>query len=318
MLLHHARLIQSPFVFEMWRYAVVLLIISLSCIFCCDRESFHNTTVTLVGVRGVEKFTGCFEPSEVLEKVSLIQIINETVPVVYEGAFKNLSSLVDIILDGDQIRNIYPGAFQDLERIYCIRIRNNYINEISEGIFNRLPLRELNLANNNISVIHKNAFNDMPELTILLLSSNKLRQWDSDWFFNTPKLSTINFACNSIEYLPARAFKNVYGFHVVNSVNVTTNIHLNTNNISYIDPDAFDGLYVLGWLFLHENQLRSIDQRVFIPLKQLDWLKLDHNQLNCVPDNLVQLVPNVKYYLEGNPLTDECKNRFEIKPRNGS
>lgn len=302
----------------MWRNIVALLVTSLLCVFCCERETFHNTTVTLVGVRGIEKFTGCFEPSEALEKVSLIQIINETLPVVYEGAFKNLPSLVDIILDGDQIRNIYPGAFQNLERIYCIRIRNNYINEINEGIFNYLPLRELNLANNSITVINKNAFNDMPELAILLLGNNKLKQWNSEWFFNTPKLSTLNFACNSIEYLPARAFQNVHGVHVVNSVNVTTNIHLNTNNISYIDPAAFDGLNVLGWLFLNENQLTYIDREVFASLKQLDWLKLDHNQLHCVPDDLIHLVPNVKYYLEGNPLTDECKYRLEIKPRNGS
>lgn len=302
----------------MWRKIVVLQFSFLLCVFCCERATFRNTTVTLVGVRGTEKFTGCFEASEALEKVSLIQIINETIPVVYEGAFNNLSSLVDIILDGDQIRAIQPGAFRDLERIYCIRIRNNYIYEITEGIFNQLPLTELNLANNNISVIHQNAFNDMPDLTILLLSNNKLKYWNSDWFFNTPKLSTLNFACNSIEYLPARAFKNIYGIHVVNSVNVTTNIQLNTNNISYIDRAVFDGIDGLGWLFLNENRLKNIDEGVFASLKQLDWLKLDYNQLSCVPDDLVRLVPNIKYYLEGNPLTEECKNKLEIKPRNGS
>lgn len=302
----------------MWRKTVVLLLIFLLCVFCCERKTFHNTTVTLVGVRGVEKFTGCFEASEVLEKVSLIQIINETVPVVYEGAFRNLTSLVDIILDGNQIHDIYPGAFENLESIYCIRIRNNYVNEIREGIFNRLPLRELNLANNSITVIHKNAFDDMPELSIILLSYNKLKQWNSDWFFNTPNLSTLNFGDNLIEYLPARAFKNVYGIHNVKGANITTNVYLNANNISYIDPATFEGLNVLGWLFLHKNQLRYIDERVFTPLKQLDWLKLDDNQLSCIPDDLVRLVPNVKYYLEGNPLTDDCKNRLEIKSRNGN
>lgn len=308
----------QTFIVEMWLKTVVLFIIFLFYAFCCERETFHNTTVTLVGVRGVEKFTGCFEPSEALEKVSIIQIINETVPFVFEGAFNNLSSLVDIILDGDQIRHIYPGAFRNLEKIYCIRIRNNYISEISDGIFNRLPISELNLANNNISVIHKNAFNDMPELTILLLNNNKVKQWNSDWFFNTPKISTLNFAYNLIDFLPARAFKNIYGVHVVNSVNITTNIHLNANNITHIDSAAFDGLNVLGWLLLDENRLRYIDQRVFAPLKHLDWLKLDHNQLNCVPDDLVRLVPNVKYYLDGNPLTEECRNKLEIKPKNGS
>lgn len=300
----------------MWRETFLILIGFQHFIYCCERDTFYNTTVTLVGVRGVEKFTGCFESSETLQKVSLIQIINETVPIIYKGAFNNLSSLVDIILDGDQIRAIYPGAFENLERIYCIRIRNNYINEINEGVFNNLSLSELNLMNNHISVIHKNAFNDMPELTVLLLNDNKLRRWNRDWFLNTPKLSTLNVAHNLIEFLPARAFKNVNGVHVVNSVNVTTNIHLNSNNISYIDPAVFEDLQVLGWLFLHKNHITYIDERVFATFKQLDWLKLDHNQLQCIPDNLIRLTPNVKYYLEGNPLTEECKNRLGIEPQN--
>lgn len=302
----------------MWRKVVFVLIVFVGCIFCCERSSFSNTTVTLVGVRGVEKFTGCFESSETLQKVSLIQIINETVPVIYEGAFNNLSNLVDIILDGDQIYEIHPGAFRNLEQIYCIRIRNNCIYKIDEGVFNNLLLSELNLINNNINVIHKNAFNDMPKLTVLLLSNNKLKYWNSDWFLNTPKLSTLNFAHNSIEFLPARAFKNVHGVHIVNSVNVTTNIHLNSNNISYIDPAALQDLEILGWLFLHKNQIADIDRSVFAALKQLDWLKLDHNHLHCIPDNLIRLVPNVKYYLEGNPLTEECKERLGIKPNNNS
>lgn len=285
---------------------------------CCERETFQNTTVTLVGVRGVEKFTGCFEPSETLDKVSLIQIINETIPVIYEGAFTNLSNLVDVILDGDDIRAIYPRAFQNLERLYCIRIRNNFVYEIGEGIFNYLPLSELNLVNNSISVVHRDAFSHMPNLTILLLNDNNLKRWDSDWFFNTPKLSTLNFAHNLIEFLPARAFKNVNGVHVVNSVNVTTNIHLNSNNISYIDPAAFEGLHVIGWLFLHKNRVSTINSRTFESLKQLDWLKLDHNRLRCIPDELVRLVPNVKYYLEGNPLTQECRERLDIKTKNGN
>lgn len=309
----------SVFAFEMWLKADVFLFLVVVCgVFCCERASFYNTTVTLVGVRGVERFSGCFEASEDLEKVSLVQIINETVPVIYKGAFNNLSSLVDIILDGNQIRSIHPGAFLNLDKIYCIRIRNNYIYEITEGVFNNLPLRELNLVNNSINVIHKNAFNDMPELTILLLNDNKLRYWNSEWFLNTPKLTTLNFAHNLIEFLPARAFQNVNGAHVVNGINVTTNIHLNSNNISYIDPAAFEGLEVLGWLFLHKNRIKNIDERVFAGLKQLDWLKLDHNELQCVSDDLVRLAPNVKYYLEGNPLTEECRNRLDIKPKNGS
>lgn len=284
----------------------------------CQQNTFLNTSVTLVGARGVDRVTGCFENTEALEKVSLIQIINETVPFVYEGAFKNLSKLVDIILDGNGIRRIYPGAFQNLQSVYCIRIRHNNIGEIYEGVFNSLPISELNLADNNISVIHANAFNDMQNLNIIFLNDNNLNEWISDWFYNSPKLSVLNFANNSITSLPARAFKNIRGVHVVNNLNVTTNVDLSANKISYIDPQAFDGLEVLGWLFLDKNELNEIDERLFANFKQLDWLKLDQNRLKCIPSDLVRLAPNVKYYLEGNPLEEQCRTALDIKAKNGN
>lgn len=286
--------------------------------FCCEYNTFQNTTVTLVGVRGVDSVSGCFKATPALEKVSLIQIVNERVPILYEGAFSNLENLVDIILEDIGIKQIYPGAFNNLTKIYCIRVKNNNIYEIPAGIFNNLLLSELNLVNNSINVIQPTAFDDMPNLSIILLNDNNLRHWNSDWFTNTPRLTIIDFSENCISALPAKAFKNVAGSHVVKGVNVTTNVYLSSNNIRHIDSTAFENLEVLGWLYLDKNQLTVIDERVFTSFRQLDWLKLDYNKLSCVPEKLIQLVPNVKYYLEGNPLSDDCKTRFDIKLKNGN
>lgn len=294
--------------------------ITLCCVYasCCIRDTFQNTTATLVGVRGIDKVSGCFEPTPALEKVSLIQIINESVPVIYEKAFSSLQNLVDIILEDDGIKEITPGAFYNLPKIYCIRLKNNNVHEIQAGVFSGLSLSELNLVNNSINVVHARAFDDMPNLNIILLTDNNLKQWNSDWFTNSPGLSVIDFSNNCITTLPVKAFKNILGVHSVNGLNVTTNVYLNSNSLTYIDSAAFEDLEVLGWLYLDRNQLTAIDDSVFASFRQLDWLKLDYNKLKCVPEKLTQLVPNIKYYLEGNPLSEDCKERYDIKLKNGN
>lgn len=285
---------------------------------CCVRSSFNNTEVTLVGVRGVKKFSGCFEATEALEKVSLIQVINENVRVLYEGAFSDLQYLVDIILDSDKLNDIYPGAFQNLPKLYCIRIRNNDIYEIRDGVFNNLPISELNLANNSINSINQNAFDYMPNLNIILLNNNKITRINPDWFSNSPKLSVLNFENNLIAFVPEKAFKNIYGVHIVNHSNVTTNIILSSNKIVHVYPKAFENFETLGWLFLDNNKIEFLDESVFDSFKQIDWVKLENNNLNCVPDNVFRVVSSVMYYLEGNPLSEDCKTRHNISSKNGN
>jgi Leucine-rich repeat (LRR) protein len=177
----------------------------------------------------------------------------------------------------------------------------------------------LSLVSNQIERIETTAFDHLPNLNIVLLSDNKLTKWDPNWFLGSPQIAMLNFESNLIERLPTRAFRNVRGVHVVNNRNVSTTIHLNDNKIRIIDDEAFDGLVSLGWLFLQRNEIDVFSQKSLGSLRQLDWLRLDHNRLQCIPERLVVVAPNVKYYLEGNPLTEECIAKFDIKTKsNGS
>lgn len=274
---------------------------------CCERSSFANVSVTVVGVRGIDKISGCLEPIGLLEKVSYVQIINQSVPALYRGAVRDLPNLADLILENSGVLSLEPGAFRNLTNLRLLRLQDNKIQEIKEGVFNGLPVSEISLKNNNISHIEEKAFNNLTELQIISLDNNRLTTWDPNWFLYCPEIKELSFKHNSIQNIPARAFKNIQGIHYVNGKTILTNIYLDNNAIEDIDPNALLGLRNLGWLILSRNNLKQIPATLLDSIEQIDWLKLNFNMLTCVPDKVLNKVPNLSNYLEGNPLDDNCK-----------
>ena len=293
-------------------FIIFFLVYNLESGSSCSVKTFNNNTVTLVGAKSVKTITGCFEPNDTLIKVSYIQILNETIPIVRRDAINGLPNLLDVVLEKDYITDIEPGAFYNLSKLYLIKIRYNNIRTIREGVFKGLPLTELCLTDNNIEVIHPNAFDDMPNLSILFLNENKITTWYSEWFKRSPKVSVLNFEYNLITTIPFRGFQNIKGEHLVDNIKVETNVHLNSNKIRKIEDGAFIGIDLLGWLFLHKNEIEEISEESLGTLKSIEWVRLDNNNLKCVPDKLVKISPKIIYYLYSNPLSEDCKTRYSI------
>lgn len=293
-----------------------IIIFSLCHIFslslCCSTSTFNNNTVTLVGAKSIRSITGCFEPTEALVKVSYIQVVNESVPVLRRDAIHGLPNLLDVIFENDHIVDIEPGAFYNLSKLYLLKIKYNEISAIREGVFNNLVLKELCLTDNKIETIHPNAFDDMPNLSILFLNENKITAWSNEWFKRSPQVSVLNFEYNVITTIPFRGLQNIKGEHYVENVKVQTNVQLNDNKIRKIEDSAFEGIDSLGWLFLHRNEIEEISEESLGSLKSVEWVRLDNNNLKCVPAKLVRISPKIIYYLYSNPLSEECKNKYSI------
>ncbi|XP_060530383.1 leucine-rich repeat-containing G-protein coupled receptor 5-like [Cylas formicarius] len=283
-------------------------------------ETFSNTHVTLVGAKNVKTITGCFSPTEDLVKVTYIQIINGSVPILKKDAINSLPNLVDVILDNNNITDLQSGCFYNLTKLYLIKLRYNNFKTIREGVFNNLPITELCLTNNNIESIHPKAFNNIENLKLLSIDENKIGYWSGEWFKGSPKLAVLDFKVNHITSIPFRAFRNVKGVHYSRdlNLNISTNIFLHNNRIKYISDGAFDGIQAFGWLFLHRNELEEISEASLGTLQTIDWIRLEHNYLKCIPDKLVQISPKVLYYLTNNPLTDDCKNKFDALKSDGN
>ncbi|KAJ8922989.1 hypothetical protein NQ315_001537 [Exocentrus adspersus] len=176
------------------------------------------------------------------------------------------------------VAEVQPGAFQNLPALVTLGLSDNDIERVQAGVFNRLNVSVLFLQRNQITTIDSQAFDDMPRLYKIKLNSNKISAWDQNWFRRTPALTEILFRRNKIEQIPNKAFVNIKGEHL--------KIYLSKNNISYIAPDAFQGLPELNQLWLDRNRIQELDERTFSHFTKLGTLFLSKNKLRSLPEKM--------------------------------
>ncbi|KAF5308331.1 hypothetical protein FQR65_LT06222 [Abscondita terminalis] len=263
-------------------FSETLVSVSKSSKFVADitGEPVQDISLLLEPSSFVLNVTGCVTPKGVLRPAIAIEIINETLPILYSGAVQNMVVLEMIKIEQCRMEDIHPGAFMILPAINIILLRHNQLVYIKQGVFNHLRVAKLYLSYNNISFIETEAFDDMPNLRLLNLDNNKLKKWNSDWFTNTPNIQTISFDSNELKTIPANAFNKLKNFHY-------TSIRLSNNNISYIHPRSFQKLNLLYALWLDNNLLFEIDTEVFADLEQLYILSLTGNNIKCLPLDLL-------------------------------
>lgn len=274
-----------------------------------------------------------------------IKVTTKRIPDLYEGAIKNFPQLKVLSLPKCGIEKISANAFQNLPQLEKMFLQDNAIEIVEEGIFNFLSVRKLFLQRNLIRIIRDGAFDNLPNLAVVHLNSNRISVWNPLWFKNAPMLTDLYFRRNLIAELPSKAFVNVNPQHEVDGdVLVDAKIFLSHNRIASVHPEAFgdlEGLYhlyldrnaighldretfsrmtQLQVLSLYKNNLSSLDKSLFVNLKEpMTELDLGKNRLECVPDEIVAAAKMVNLESKSldclnclQPLTDKFGEEHKI------
>ncbi|KAL3272500.1 hypothetical protein HHI36_013977 [Cryptolaemus montrouzieri] len=270
---------------------------------------------------------------EVLVNGSQLRVLSPDMPVLFEGAFRNMKNLQILQIPRCKIQEIKPKAFMNLPNLDRIQLQDNLISRIESNIFNFMNISQLFLHRNKIDFIHSEAFDNMPNLHTIKLNANQIRTWDSNWFLDTPKLTDIFIRRNQIWKLEENAFKNIKKLQVGYEENQnSTNIYLSKNRISSIHPQALSELVRLNDFFLDRNNLTDIPQNLFAYIESITYLNLRRNKLEnlaqypfpkitrfktldltrnnlkCISENVATRVD--KILLEDNFIDCECLNQL--------
>jgi Leucine-rich repeat (LRR) protein len=109
----------------------------------------------------------------------------------------DLSSLLHLEFDNNEISVIECNAFEELKRLQILSISNNFLTEITGEIFlNQLKLIDLNLSHNLIEFIEQNSFQNLIDLKVLDLSFNRLSSIENDLFNGLANLNDLNLLNN--------------------------------------------------------------------------------------------------------------------------
>lgn len=193
--------------------------------------------------------------------------------------------------------------------IHTLDLSSNGMSKITESqLFTSQTMEVLRLNKNNITSIEIDALN-LPQLTELDLSDNRLEVLDPEIFKRTKKLEYLNLASNKLVHLPHMMF------HHLSELN---KLVLDFNNVGQSLNDV--DLFQRGGLALN-NAIKSISLRgvnfnklpenFFLDAYDLREITISDNNLTSIPD-----VPFTLEYLDisDNPIGEIFPEDFSALP----
>lgn len=162
---------------------------------------------------------------------------------------------------------------------------NSSVNSLewySPSVFNRQhfngfeDLEQMNLKENGLTELPEDLFNDLTNLRMLDLTSNKLNL-TMNIFANLKKLEFLKLGHNNLKMLEEGVFKNQNKLKILD---------LRSNNLKNLTKGSLDGLSSLRHLDLSLNQIETFQSDIFSNLIRLDDLRLNENHFKSLPEKL--------------------------------
>ncbi|XP_012267039.2 chaoptin-like [Athalia rosae] len=220
----------------------------------------------------------------------------------------DLPTLKHFDLSFNNVTSIPGNAFNSTPNLRVLDLRSNYITAIESGAFILKHLEYLNLKNNKIEVLSKQAFYGLEILQQLDLSGNSISQLMMEQFRNLKKLRILNLSRNKIRSLPRDVFEGTHieildlsnnRFYVVPSTSFAEvgytlrNLNLGNNFIDHLDSASFP-TSLLNSLNLAHNRLTILPDNSFVALGKLLTLNISHNSLQANYKELFHYLPDLR------------------------
>ncbi|XP_062459206.1 uncharacterized protein LOC134155747 [Pezoporus occidentalis] len=193
------------------------------------------------------------------------------------------------------ITELGDASFGNASLLIGLRIEKNNLSRISPRAFQHLPdLRYLSLSSNKLQELPVQVFEPLGKLESLLLSSNQILQVEPSHFSHLSNLKELQLHGNNLQELKEGVFDHLTSL---------TKLNLARNDIDHLPRRAFERLARLQVLRLYENRLRQIPVGTFDGLPELQELGLHQNQLETLSPELFVHNGNLqKLYLSNNLL----------------
>ncbi|KFY25523.1 hypothetical protein V493_04596, partial [Pseudogymnoascus sp. VKM F-4281 (FW-2241)] len=207
----------------------------------------------------------CFEVISQIPSLRDLKIANNLLCSEVSSGLLSLVNLEVLDLHNNQLSSL-PAGLGDLARLRVLNLSENTFTSLPFNAFQRLPLTELNAANNKLcgTLIQSNAA-EFLKLRTLDISGNSIKSLSSG-SLSLPSLQLLIVSANRLTHLP----------------NVSTWVSLLTlsasdNSISAL-PEGFISLPILKTADLQGNDLRVLDDNIAL-MNSLDTLLVSGNPL---------------------------------------
>uniref|UniRef100_A0A0K0FBG3 Leucine-rich repeat-containing protein let-4 n=1 Tax=Strongyloides venezuelensis TaxID=75913 RepID=A0A0K0FBG3_STRVS len=239
-----------------------------------------------------------------LTKLVDLNLANNNIGNVHKSFFDNVKDTIQTINFGyNNFKSIPASAIRGFKQLVSLHFHKNQIIQLEPLSFMNLPtMNLLNLASNQIKTIHKQTFLNVPALRYLYLSNNYIEQIPPYLFSSFTELEMIDLSSNKISILTKNSFSNLQNLH---------QLYLGENEITNIENGAFTNSSLII-LILESNKLSDIKADMFEGAVKLQQLSLKNNKINNIESNAFQTTPSlVMIDLSRNNLIDIPPTTFQ-------
>ncbi|XP_051687721.2 relaxin receptor 2 isoform X1 [Oryctolagus cuniculus] len=183
-------------------------------------------------------------------------------------------------------------------------LQYNCIRHISrKAFFGLYNLQILYLNHNHITSLRPGVFEDLHQLTWLILDDNPITRISQRLFTGLNSLFFLSMVDNHLEALPKQMCAQMPQLNWMD---------LEGNRIKRLRNSTFLSCSSLTVLFLPRNQIDFVPEKTFSSLKNLGELDLSNNKITELPPHLLKDLKLLqKLNLSSNPLLYLHKNQFE-------
>ncbi|KAJ8965008.1 hypothetical protein NQ314_004406 [Rhamnusium bicolor] len=234
------------------------------------------------------------------QQLEFLDLSRNLISTLNSEAFSGLeNTLTSLDLSQNRIANL-AGPPLTLMKLQKLDLSDNHLTEMSRNAFTLLPdLQNLNLSRNvhlkniPITLLHK-----LTDLQVIDLSYSGVKSISVEFLVKSNALREIYLTHNTITEISDGAFSNM--------PNITT-IDLSYNNISNVRSGAFVNVMNIKKLILRGNQLNSFKGEFFNTGTSLEILDLSENQLSYLFPSSFRIHPRLKQIYA-------AKNKFNFFP----
>ncbi|XP_014472147.1 PREDICTED: toll-like receptor 3 [Dinoponera quadriceps] len=236
-----------------------------------------------------------------LKKLKTLDLHGNKIKDLKRNQFKGLRDTEFLDLSYNSIDKLDPSHLADLTKMGWCNMSHNAIVDLKRGTFARNSvLKVLNLSHNKIRKLDSNTFRGMRFLRRLYLSDNQINDVGRGTFGSVTRIGTIDLSRNFIKKVDFQMFNQLQFAELLDvSENFVTiveklafkdlylaKVNLSHNEISKIEPGAFENCANITSLDLSYNKLENISKYSFDSSTYATELQLSYNlftSLNQVP-----------------------------------
>ncbi|XP_033481952.2 lumican isoform X1 [Epinephelus lanceolatus] len=241
-------------------------------------------------------------PDHLPDRTQYLFLQGNNISSLSSSFLANITDLRWLILDHNQLQSdkLDQAALQNQSQLSYFFANHNHLKSVPSAL--PAGLKQLRLAHNQIRSISPGAFQNLHNLTLLLLQGNRLQTITEGDLKGLVSLNLLDLSGNSLSSVPK---------HLPPSVQ---QLYLSNNTFSELDEDSFVGFLSLKYLHLSHCGLQSsgVHLQVF-NFSSLVELDLSYNKLTTIPT-----VPTtLQYlYLEANQIQEFNVSSFcrEVGP----